>query len=154
MNNYYLRIFIITLCLWDNTAVQQGEIIIPAKLKEGKVQTITFGRIPNQRKRKKALQLHATSDAGIPVQYYVLEGPAEMNGDLLKFTPIPPKAKFPVKVTVVDWQYGQSTEPKVQTAEPVIRSFYIEWDHNLRHPVTNYNDPDVSIEYFPTLLLR
>jgi hypothetical protein len=81
---------------------------------------------PNQRKGKKALQLHATTDAGLPVQYYVLEGPVEMNGNLLKFTPIPPKAKFPVKVTVVAWQYGQSIEPKVQPAEPVIRSFYIE----------------------------
>ena len=75
-------------------AVQQGEVIIPAKLKEGKVQTIMFGRIPNQRKGMKALQLHATTDAGLPVQYYVLEGPAEMKGNLLKFTPIPPKAKF------------------------------------------------------------
>jgi hypothetical protein len=67
MSNCYLRIFIIALCLLDNPAVQQGEIIIPGKLKEGKVQTITFGRMPNQRKGKKALQLHATSDAGIPV---------------------------------------------------------------------------------------
>ncbi len=107
-------------------AVQQGEIIIPAKLKEGKVQTITFAPIPNQRNGIKSLQLHATSDAGLPVQYYVLEGPAEMYGSLLKFTSIPPEAKFPVKVTVVAWQYGRSIEPKVQTAEPVIRSFYIE----------------------------
>ncbi|MCS3161951.1 hypothetical protein NXX71_14925 [Bacteroides faecis] len=39
------------------------------------------------------------------------------------FTRIPPRTKFPVKITVVAWQYGRSTEPKVQTAEAVEQSF-------------------------------
>jgi hypothetical protein len=54
------------------------------------------------------------------------EGPAEVDGGILKFTPIPPRAKFPVKVTVVAWQYGRPTEPKLKTAEPVARKFLIE----------------------------
>jgi hypothetical protein len=58
----------------------------------------------------------------------VREGPAEVDGDTLKFTAIPPKAKFPVKVTVVAWQHGRSSEPKLKTAEPVAREFLIE--HN------------------------
>lgn len=41
------------------------------------------------------------------------------------FTAIPPRAKFPIKVTVVAWQYGKSVEPKVQTAEAVERTFFI-----------------------------
>jgi hypothetical protein len=53
----------------------------------------------------------------------VLEGPAEVDGDTLKFTPIPPRAKFPVKVSVVAWQHG--LPGKVQTAEPVTREFFL-----------------------------
>jgi hypothetical protein len=45
--------------------------------------------------------------------------------DQLVFTRIPPRSKFPVKVTVVAWQYGQMTTPEFQTAEPVGRSFFI-----------------------------
>jgi hypothetical protein len=59
------------------------------------------------------------------VAYYVVAGPAEVEGDLLKLTPIPPRAKYPVKVTVVAWQYGRLDEPKVKTAEAVAQDFYI-----------------------------
>jgi hypothetical protein len=59
------------------------------------------------------------------VYYYVREGPAEVRGDTLVFTPIPPRSKFPVKVTVVAWQWGRSVEPKVQTAAPVEMTFSI-----------------------------
>jgi hypothetical protein len=62
----------------------------------------------------------------VPVYYYVREGPAEVDGDVLKFTKIPLRAKFPVKVTVVAWQYGRSIEPKLKTVEPVTREFAIE----------------------------
>lgn len=64
------------------------------------------------------------SDCGLPVYYYVKEGPAELQDNRLVFTKIPPRSKFPVKVTVVAWQYGIAGQ--VQTAEPVERSFYNE----------------------------
>jgi hypothetical protein len=107
------------------SAVQQGEMVLPTVLKEGVPQTITFAPIANQKADVKTLTLHATSDAGVPVYFYVLEGSAELNGNLLQFTKIPPRAKYPVKVTVVAWQYGRSAEPKLQSAVPVIRSFYL-----------------------------
>lgn len=107
------------------SAVQQGEIIIPAVLKEGKDQTITFAPVANQKAGIKTLKLNVTSDAGVPVQFYVLDGPAEIDGNVLKFTKIPPKSKFPVKVTVVAWQWGHWSEPKLKTATPVVRSFYL-----------------------------
>ena len=108
------------------SAVQQMYIHIPYPNKEGVEQTIIFDSIPNVNQRLKSLDLHAVADSGMPVYYYVQEGPAELKNGKLILTTIPPRAKFPVKVTVVAWQYGRSIEPKVQTAEPVIRSFYIE----------------------------
>jgi hypothetical protein len=61
----------------------------------------------------------------MPVYFYVQEGPAEWKDGKLIFTKIPPRSKFPIKITVVAWQYGRSVEPKIKSATPVAQSFYI-----------------------------
>jgi len=106
-------------------AVQQAHMYVPARNTEGVEQRITFPAIPDQPARTKSVGLTATSDAKVPVSYYVREGPAEINGDTLNFTTIPPRARYPVKITVVAWQYGRSVEPKLQTALPVEQTFYL-----------------------------
>lgn len=107
------------------SAVQQVEIRIPYRNKEGIPQRIIFPKLSDAKASVKEISLKGTADSGLPVYYYVKEGPAEIKGDKLVLTKIPPRAKFPVKVTVVAWQYGRSGEPKVQTAEAVEQSFYI-----------------------------
>lgn len=107
------------------SAVQQVEIRIPYQNKEGISQRIIFPKLSDVKASVKEISLNGTADSGLPVYYYVKEGPAEIKGDKLVLTKIPPRAKFPVKVTVVAWQYGCSGEPKVQTAEAVEQSFYI-----------------------------
>jgi len=107
------------------SAVQQVEIRIPYRNKEGISQRIIFPKLSDVKASVKKISLNGTADSGLPVYYYVKEGPAEIKGDKLVLTKIPPRAKFPVKVTVVAWQYGCSGEPKVQTAEAVEQSFYI-----------------------------
>ena len=107
------------------SAVQQVEIRIPYRNKEGIPQSIIFPKLSDVKASVKEISLNGTADSGLPVYYYVKEGPAEIKGDKLVLTKIPPRAKFPVKVTVVAWQYGRSGEPKVQTAEAVEQSFYI-----------------------------
>jgi hypothetical protein len=105
------------------SAIQQGEIVIPAFLKEGVEQKINFPSISNQKAGIKDLKLMAISDAGLPVNFYVLDGPAEIKGNVLRFTQIPPKSKFPIKITVIAWQYGIAG--KIQTAQPVTNTFYL-----------------------------
>lgn len=92
---------------------------------EGAAQKLSFPPIPDAKLGAKSVKLNATSDAGTKVYYYVLEGPAEVEGDALRFTPIPPRARLPVKVTVVAWQHGLSGERKVKTAAPVAREFFL-----------------------------
>ena len=104
-------------------AVQQAHMFVPARNTQGAEQHLAFPTIPDQKLGTKSLKLNAASDAGVPVYYFVREGPAEIDGDVLKFTPVPPRAKFPVKVTVVAWQYGHSSEPKLKNADPLERSF-------------------------------
>lgn len=107
------------------SAVQQAHIYIPARNNQGAEQHLTFPEIPDQKVGVASVQLHAVSDANVPVSYLVREGPAEVQGDTLTFAKIPPRSKFPVKVTVIAWQYGRSVEPKLKTAAPVERTFYL-----------------------------
>lgn len=103
--------------------VQELSFQVPYPLTEGKRQHILFPGLEDVEAGTASLPLQAVSDCGLPVYYYVKEGPAEIADGKVVFTPIPPRSKFPLKVTVVAWQYGLSG--KVQTAEPVERSFYI-----------------------------
>jgi hypothetical protein len=107
------------------SVVQQALLKIPVRNRDGAEQHITFPQIPPQKHEDLQVKLNATSDAGVPVHYYVLEGPAEADGDVLRFTKIPPRAKFPVKITIVAWQLGRSGEPKLQTAEPVTQELFL-----------------------------
>jgi hypothetical protein len=100
--------------------------------KDGADQVITFPAIGDQPAGLASVKLSGTSNAGLPVQYYVREGPAEIDGDTLKFTPIPPRTKFPVKVTVVAWQWGRSIEPRVKTASQVEQAFTIVSQNSTR----------------------
>jgi len=106
-------------------AVQQAQMVIPARNAEGADQHIDFPPIPDQNAETRSVRLNASSDSGAKVDYYVLAGPAEIEGDTLRLRAIPPRAKFPVKVTVVAWQYGRSIEPKLKTADPIERTFSI-----------------------------
>ena len=109
----------------SKSAVQQALLKIPGRLTDGAEQHITFPEIADVKPGVTKIKLAAASDANVPVNYYVREGPAEIVGDELRLTKIPARAKFPVKVTVVAWQYGRSIEPKLKSAEPVERTFSI-----------------------------
>ena len=104
-------------------AVQQAVLHFPLRNDSGTEQHILFDKIPDQKVGVRTFKLHATSDANVPVLFYVREGPAELDHDTLTFTAIPPRAKFPVRVTVVAWQWGRSIEPRLKTAQPVERTF-------------------------------
>jgi len=95
--------------------------------KEGRLQTIAFPKIEDQPPGVKSLALHATSDAGLPVQFYVVSGPVKLAEDntTLEFLPVPPRAKFPVRVVVGAFQWGRVTGEKVRTAGPVFQEFSI-----------------------------
>jgi hypothetical protein len=106
--------------------IQQSLMHIPFRNTAEAPQHLAFPKLDNRKAPSGSVELTATSDAGAPVSYYVMGGPAEITGSKLTFMPIPPRAKFPVKVTVVAWQYGRSRKPLLQTAEPVEQSFMIE----------------------------
>lgn len=106
-------------------AVQQAVMRFPLRNGEGAPQRITFPPIADVKAGTQSVSLAATSDAGAPVHFYVREGPAEVAGDTLALSQLPPRSRFPVKVTVVAWQWGRSIEPRLQTAEPVERTFSI-----------------------------
>lgn len=90
---------------------------------EGAAQVIRFDSIPDVKAGTKSLTLRAESDAGLPVKFFVVAGPAIVRGDQLEFTSIPPRAKFPLAVTISAWQWGRPQEPKIKAAGIVQRTF-------------------------------
>lgn len=107
-------------------AVQQARLAIPRELKDGARQEITFQLPESVAGGTRELPLTAESNSGMKVRFYVREGPAEVVGDTLVFKPLPRRAKRPVKVTVVAWQFGRMSEPKVRSAEPSVRELWIQ----------------------------
>ena len=103
--------------------VQQISMRFPLPNKEGVPQTIQFDPLQNSTKGTTSVALEAIASSGLPVSFYVREGPAEISGNHLVLTPIPPRTRFPVKITVVAWQYG--VPGKFQSAVPVERELYI-----------------------------
>lgn len=106
-------------------AMQQALLRIPGRNKEGAAQRIRFTLPETLPYGVRELKLSGLSDSGLPVRYFVREGPADVEGDTLRLNPVPPRTKFPVAVTVVAWQYGRSAEPSVQTAEPIAATLLI-----------------------------
>lgn len=105
-------------------------VVQPAQLSreghtEGIAQTITFEKIADIKAGTPSVPLMAKTDAGLPVKFFVVAGPAIVEGDKLVFTRLPPRAKLPMTVTVAAWQWGRGSEPKVKTADIVKQTFRI-----------------------------
>lgn len=90
-----------------------------AGLKKGRSQTITFPPIGDLTVESDPVELNATSDSGLPVEYHIGCGPAEIVDGKLHISEIPARTVFPIAVNVVAYQFGSGVEPLVKTAEPV-----------------------------------
>lgn len=101
-------------------------IVIDIQNKSGEQQTLDFPKIPDQKvKRLKALKLKAKASSGLPVQYFIISGPAVIESNVLKFDSIPPRSRFPLRVLVGAYQWGRNTDPKIKSVGPLIQEFLI-----------------------------
>ena len=100
-----------------------GTLNVPDRFKEGTAQTIDFPQPADVPAGAKDVTLSASATSGLEVSYTVIAGPAEVVGNRLTFTALPPKSPRPVTILVQAWQRGRPIEPLVKTAEPVVRSF-------------------------------
>lgn len=105
-------------------AVQPGQISRDGHA-EGIPQKIVFDKIPDVAAGTSSIPLIAQSDSGLPVRFFVVVGPAIIQGDRLVFTKIPPRTRYPVNVTVAAWQWGRGGEAKVKSAEIIRQTFQI-----------------------------
>ena len=105
--------------------IQQSTMNIPRSNDKGIAQRIDFPVIPDQKSSVKSIKLNARVNTGMPVEYYVEYGPAYLKDGELILTDIPAGARYPVEVSVVAWQYGNSGSPQLQSALPVNRKFKI-----------------------------
>ena len=94
----------------------QAQMYIWLRNNNGLAQTISFPQLPNLLLTDSVVSLNATSSIGMPVQYFVKEGPAILSGSKLIIKDIPAKSKFPIRVTVVAYQWGRDAGLAARTA--------------------------------------
>jgi hypothetical protein len=104
-------------------SVQPGRFVLPAYV--GRDQQLNFAPIADLTAGTPSVLLHATSSAGLKVRFYVRSGPAKVEGDQLVLLPLPPRTRWPVKVSVVAWQLGRGGEEPVAAAPTFERSFLL-----------------------------
>ena len=76
---------------------------------DGQPQTLTFPKIPDQSStRLGAMKLAATASSRLPVQYFMVSGPATINGDTLTFDQLPSRARFPIRRACLRFSVGAS----------------------------------------------
>jgi hypothetical protein len=92
---------------------------------KGRPQQIAFPCPNDLRADGDPVTLSASSDCGLPVEYYVAHGPARIVGDQMMIAELPRRATFPIAVKVVAWQFGRGIEPLVATAAPVAHTIHI-----------------------------
>lgn len=95
-------------------------------LTEGQEQAITFPALPDMNAgdgnaAPAPIELKATSDSNLPVEYYVAHGPATIEHGRLMLHELPKRARRPIEVKVVAYQCGRGIEPRVKAAMPVAR---------------------------------
>lgn len=103
---------------------QQLNVHAPYKITGARNQVITFKPLPDVSQKVRSVRLKASSTSRRPVNFYVKYGPAHVEGNKLILEKLPPRAKFPVRVGVVAWQYGVAGE--WNSAESVERTFVIK----------------------------
>lgn len=104
-------------------SVLQSVMMIPVRNAKGLMQRIDFPAIADQKIGTKSIKLNAVSNLGMPVEYFVVHGPAYLKDNELIFTEVPAGAKLPIEVVVTAYQYGTRNKPEVQSAAPITRKF-------------------------------
>ena len=106
-------------------AEQPCQVKFPKSNTEGEAQNIEFAALADRTAGPADVPLKATASSGLPVEYYVVRGPAEVVGNTLHLSALPPGTRLPARVTVVAYQWGRSVGARVQSAPLVERTFLL-----------------------------
>jgi hypothetical protein len=95
-------------------------------LKNAAPQTIAFPAVPDAPANSPKIDLHATSSAGLPVEYFVREGPGIIVDGAFIPTEVPEGATQPIEVTLGAYQVGVFKDPGgVKSAQTVYQTFHL-----------------------------
>ncbi len=100
------------------------EWTLPELAKGGAAQTIDFPAVKDVSARAGSVPLGAKSSAGLPVEYFVVQGPVVVRGDRLVPFDVPKGQTKPIAVTVGAYQNGRyDPGALVQPAPTVYQTF-------------------------------
>jgi pimeloyl-ACP methyl ester carboxylesterase len=89
----------------------------------GAAQTITFPQIADLPASTKEVPLKATVNSPLPPRYYVSYGPALLDGNVLRITDLPDRAKLPIAIKMTAYQWGKAGA--FATAKPISQVFHL-----------------------------
>ena len=104
--------------------VAVGTFDVPYNNK-GTPQKISFPQLPDVKLGTPSVPLNARVDSGRKPAYYVSWGPAEIDGDQLKITQVPDRAKFPIEIQVTAYQWGTASDSGFASANPVTQTLHL-----------------------------
>ena len=92
-----------------------------------KNQSITFPAISNIDKNVRSISLKATASSGLPVEYFVRNGPAVIVGNQLVITQLHEGTKFPIQIVVGAYQVGTTgASTGIYAAGPVYQTIWMD----------------------------
>jgi hypothetical protein len=94
--------------------------------KNAKPQTVNFPPVPDTSVAAEEIELHATSSAGLPVDYFVVKGPGIIRDSAFIPAEVPAGASRPIEVTIGAYQVGLFQEKDgVKPSATVFQTFRI-----------------------------
>jgi hypothetical protein len=104
--------------------IRWGSIDFP-RVKGAKQQTIAFAPLSDIPFDAKPLKLEARASSNLPVYYEVDYGPVVVEGDTLKVSEVPVRARFPIECRITAYQLGRRIAPAIEPAEPTSATFRV-----------------------------
>jgi hypothetical protein len=107
------------------SADKPAHILVDITRTTGAEQQLHFAPLKNARVGSASIPLEATATSGLPVQFFVVSGPVEIDGNALRLRELPVNAHFPIRVVIGAYQWGRDGAQPVQSAGPVMQEFQL-----------------------------
>jgi hypothetical protein len=107
------------------SADKPAHILVDITRTTGSEQQLHFAPLKDVQVGNTLIPLKATATSGLPVQFFVISGPVELDGNALRLRELPAGAHFPIHVVIGAYQWGRDGAEPVQSAGPVMQEFQL-----------------------------
>ncbi len=131
LNNRIDKLYLLAYHPGDDKYRHCEQVSIPGRYfgkfnTNGKAQTITFPALANVKTDATPIELKATADSALPVEFYVTYGPAVIKDGKVTITDVPAGTKYPIEIGITAYNLGTRGPGNYAAAAPVTVTFQVE----------------------------